>query len=152
MHTLAEINEEQHDEYGLKASGYLALLEKFEILFGLRLGYIVFGASEEVSKTLQAVTTTIQDAQKAGEAAKQFFLRQRSAEKFDELYDRCVIEASKYSIREPDLPKYRRPPRKIDDGTRPHQHPTPRSYFRQQYYEVIDTIITQLDQRFGQNR
>lgn len=150
MHTLAEINEEQHDEYGLKASGYLALLEKFEILFGLRLGYIVFGASEEVSKTLQAVNTTIQDAQKASEAAKQFFLRQRSAEKFDELYDQCINEASKYSIGEPGLPRYRRPPRKIDDGTRPHQYPTPRNYFRQKYYEVIDTIITQLDQRFGQ--
>lgn len=46
--------------------------------------------------------------------------------------------------------------RDIDDdlGSRwlnkSHNFQTPRSYFRQKYYEVIDKIILQLDHRFGQ--
>ena len=43
---MEEINHTTHDEYGLKAGGILSLLEKFDMLFGLKLGYLVFGASE----------------------------------------------------------------------------------------------------------
>lgn len=34
------------DEYGLKASGLLSQLEKFSTLFGLKLSYRMFVASE----------------------------------------------------------------------------------------------------------
>ena len=47
MDTL-EVHQTTHDEYGLKAAGILASLEKFSTLFGLKLGYRIFGASETV--------------------------------------------------------------------------------------------------------
>ena len=58
METMAEINSTTHDEYGLKAAGMLTSLEKFSILFGLKLGYILFAAAEQVSKSLQAKDAT----------------------------------------------------------------------------------------------
>ena len=51
-----------HDEHGLKAGGVLAALEKFQTLFGLKLGHLLFGPAEEVSKTLQGKDTSIQEA------------------------------------------------------------------------------------------
>ena len=46
MDTLEEISSTTHDEYGMKASGYLQSLEKFNTLFGLKLAYILFCAAE----------------------------------------------------------------------------------------------------------
>ena len=37
METMSEVNATTRDEYGLKAGGILAALEKFSTLFGLRL-------------------------------------------------------------------------------------------------------------------
>ena len=42
-----EVNQTTHDEYGPKAAGVLAALEKFEMLFGLKLGHLLFSASEQ---------------------------------------------------------------------------------------------------------
>ena len=56
METMAEINNTTRDEYGLKAAGILASLEKFRTLFGIKLGYVLFVAAEQVSMALQAKT------------------------------------------------------------------------------------------------
>ena len=53
MDTMEELNRTTRDEHGLKASGVHAALQKFETLFGLKLGHLLFGPAEEVSKTLQ---------------------------------------------------------------------------------------------------
>jgi deoxyribose-phosphate aldolase len=50
---MEEIHATTHDDYGLKASGCLHSLEKFNTLFGLRLAHTLFGATEEVSLLLQ---------------------------------------------------------------------------------------------------
>ena len=41
------------DEYGLKAGGLLAALEKFETFFSLKLGCLLFGCSENTSMQLK---------------------------------------------------------------------------------------------------
>ena len=38
---MSEVNATTRDEYGLKAGGILAALEKFSTLFGLRLGFLL---------------------------------------------------------------------------------------------------------------
>lgn len=49
--TMQEVNETTS---GLKAAGALAAMKKFSTLYGLRLGYLFFGAAEETSIALQA--------------------------------------------------------------------------------------------------
>ena len=53
MDILEVINSTTHDEYGMKAAGFLQLLEKFNTLFGLRLAHTLFCAAEQVSFILQ---------------------------------------------------------------------------------------------------
>ena len=60
METLEEVNHTTRDEYGLKAGGLLAALDKFQTLFGLKLGHLIFGASETLSKSLQGKNTSVQ--------------------------------------------------------------------------------------------
>ena len=54
---MEEVNQTTHDEYGLKAAGVLAALEKFE-MFGLKLGHL-FSAAEQTS---QAKDRSVQEA------------------------------------------------------------------------------------------
>ncbi len=59
---MEEVHRTTCDDYGLKAAGVLAALEKFEIFFGLKLGNLLFSTAEETSKVLQAKDLTIQEA------------------------------------------------------------------------------------------
>ena len=52
MEILQEVHQTTHDEYGLQAAA-ISGLEKISTLFGLKLGYLIFGASETLSKSLQ---------------------------------------------------------------------------------------------------
>ena len=75
---LSEVNTTARDEYRLKAGGILAALEKFSTLFGLRLGFLLFATAEEVSKSLQAKDTTVQQAVTSNNLASAFYRRQRT--------------------------------------------------------------------------
>ena len=50
------------------------------------------------------------------------------------------------------LPRYRRPPARLDDGSAPHRHGSPKDHYRAQYYEACDLIQTALDIRFNQEK
>ena len=72
---LCEVHQTTRDEYGLKAYGLLSALEIFSTLFGLKLSYLIFGASETLSKSLQGKGTTLQKAFAAVNLAKAFYIR-----------------------------------------------------------------------------
>ena len=143
------ISMESHDDYGRRANGVLTMLEKFSVYFGLKLSFLVFSATEQVSKALQAKDTTVQEALTSVKAAELFVQRHKNDEWFEMFYDTAVTEAERYSI-VPTLPRYRRPPSRLDDGARPHVYSSPKEYFRRQYYEVLDMVngeISRFDQK-----
>ena len=150
MDTMEEVNHTTHDEYGLRAKGILTTMEKFENLFGLKLGYLLFSAAEEVSKCLQAKNTSLQEALSAVNLASGFFKRQRTDEAFNVFYDGVLDLATKLYIGSPHLPRYRRAPARLDDGSAPHQFDSPRSYYRSQYFQACDLLIGELEERFDQ--
>ena len=101
METLQEVHQTTHDEYGLQAAGLLtgiSGLDKFSTLFGLKLGYLIFGASETLSKSLQGKDTTLQEALAAVNLAKAFYKSQRTDEAFCRFYDQVLETAEKVEI------------------------------------------------------
>ena len=56
IETMKEVHSTTHDEYRLKAGGIVTALEKFDTLFGLQLGHLLFGCEENTSKVLQEKT------------------------------------------------------------------------------------------------
>ena len=126
METLDEVHQTTKDEYGLKAAGLLSSMEKFSTLFGLKLGYLIFGASETLSKSLQGKDTTIQEAVAAVNLAKGFYRRQRSDQSFQLFYENVLQAAQKLGIGDPQLPRYRKVPKRLDDGSQQHRYSTPK--------------------------
>jgi len=59
----------------MKTGGILEALLKFQTLFGLQLLYLLFGASESLSRSLQAKDLSLQEALSAVNLAKSFYER-----------------------------------------------------------------------------
>ena len=60
-----------------KAAGLLALMEKFSTYFGLKLSFLLFGATEQTSTALQYKDNSVQEALSAVNSSINFLNRQR---------------------------------------------------------------------------
>ncbi|KAI8511315.1 zinc finger, MYM-type [Branchiostoma belcheri] len=151
MDTMQEIIETTRDDYGLKAGGVLSALEKFGTLFGLRLSQRLFSAAEEISKALQGKDMNVQDAVSSVTVLKSFFQRQRTDGAFESFYNATVNVARELDIGQPTLPRHRRQPKRLDDGSNPYRHNAPKDLYRQIYFEACDLLIGELTERFNQD-
>ena len=150
--TLQKVNAECHDEYGCTAGGYLAQMEKFSTYLGLKMSHLIFGAGEQLSISLQGKDTTLQEATTAADLAVCHLERLRTDEKFHSFYE-DVVKCSKNLTAPPCLPRYRRPPQRLDEaGLTSHEFSSPECYFKQQYFEVLDLLVNELKRRFQQKR
>ena len=91
----------------------------------------------------------MQEALIAVNMAKLFLQRQRDDCAFERFYVNAELQAKQYNI-EPVLPRYRRHPRRLDDGASPHVDKIPQDYYRRQYFEVLDLLSEELTRRFDQ--
>ena len=146
-----EMIQKGKDEYAMKANGYLNSMQSFRTFFGLKLSYLIFSATEQLSLSLQGKDTTIQEAIQAGTLAKHFLERQRTDTAFDSFYSLVLTECKNLTT-DPALPRQRRPPKRIDSGTHGHVFSDPKSYFRKFYLDALDIIISELNVRFNQHR
>ena len=103
IETMEEVNQTTRDEYGLKAGGIIVALEKFETFVGFELGYLLFGAAKQLSKTLQGRYTSFQEALSAVNLAKLFYRRQRTDDAFN-TYHRVTKTFRSIKIGTPQLP------------------------------------------------
>ena len=53
---------------------------------------------------------------------------------------------------DPTLPRYRKQPRRYNDGEASNRFESPKTYFKQLYFEVIDLCHGELSNRFSQTR
>jgi hypothetical protein len=149
LEAFTEINSTSHDDYGRRAGGVLAQMEMFKIFFGLKLSFLIFSATEQVSVHLQRKDITLQEALASVKMANQHLQRQRSDAVYQEFYAK-VVKCSEDHTNPPSLPRYRRPPKKLDDGAAPTTFQTPEDMFRKTYFEVIDLVQQELMRRFDQ--
>ena len=143
---LEQISDESQGEVVAKALGLKTLMMKFATFFGLKLGHLVFNATEQLSSTLQ---THDINAQQAISAAKLLSIIFKLCEVSQHM--KLFIKVfAKDLTDEPILPRNKKVPRRIDSGAQSHCYASPSDYFRQQYSEVIDTLICELARRFSQ--
>ena len=152
MNALIEIRDGGSDEYAFKTGGYVALMDKFSTYFGLKLSFLIFSATEQLSVTLQGRNTTIQEAVQSSNLTIKFLEQQRKDVRFDVFYSR-LVQDSKDLTSEPVVPRYKRPPRRLDEAScHAHKFQDPKSYFRQQFFEALDVARGELEARFQQRR
>ena len=109
----------------------------------------MFCCTEEVSLLFQGKSTTLEDACQQVAVAVKYLEKQQTDDSFHAFYQQIVVD-SRDLTELPCLAHARRPPRKIDDGSSPHVFATPKEYYRNTYYEVIDIIVQALSRRCDQ--
>ena len=149
LQTLEEINTTGHDEYTLKAGGFLRQLQLFSTYFGLKLCVAIFAPTEQLSLTLQSKDIAVQEARDAALVTENFLRRQWTDTAFEDFY-KAVIAASENLTDEPVLPRQCKLPRRIDDGAPSHHPSTPSEMYQQKHFEVLDIVCDEINRRFDQ--
>ena len=132
-----------------KAADLATCLEQFRTYFGLKMCHLVFSATEQLATTLQGKTITAVVSIQARDATMAYLQRQRCEEAFNLFYDSVVQEASDKTDK-PKLPQSKNIPKRIDDSVDNYKHKTPRDYYQQQYFEVLDILLSEIQQRLNQ--
>ncbi|XP_046574110.1 zinc finger MYM-type protein 1-like [Haliotis rubra] len=119
-----EINK-GHDEYARIAGGLLSQFDQFSLYFGLKVSSQIFAAPEQLSSSIQSVETTAMDAQKGAEQVLAYYDKLRSTDTFSEFY-KSVVDEAEDKTDPPRLPRYRKRPKRLDDGSNTHTFPSKR--------------------------
>ena len=124
-------------------------MEMFSTFFGLKLSLLIFGPSETVSESVHAVNTA-QYAYTAVQPAVHRYKTLRSNTRFTAFLN-CVCDEprSLEVIEEPCSPRRRRIPQRLDNLAEGHFPGTVEYYYRQQYFEVLDLIVQDINNRFN---
>ena len=137
-------------ESSSKAVGIIALMDRFSSYYCLKLALLVLSATEQVSITLQHHDSNAQEALAAVKSAEYYLNRQRSDDAFNLFYDLVLQEAAEKGLQQPTLPRQRKIPRRIDNGSENHIFSSPKEFFHCQYFEVLDVLKGELSRRFDQ--
>ena len=138
-----------HDEYAAKGNGLAIRMENFDTYFGLKLSYLLFSVTEQLSINLQAKDITIQEAVSGAKLLVSHLKSLRTDAKYNAFYEE-VIRTSQGVTSEPTLPRQRKLPRRLDDGANPHVYLTPKDRFRHKYFETLDLAVGEIERRFKQ--
>ena len=122
-----------------KAHGLRTQMESFDTYFGLKLGHLIFSTSQQLSINLQAQNITIQEATRVAELLV-FHLQSLSTEaQFNVFYDQVLVQSSSLT-NERTLPRYKKLPRRLDEGHCPHRYFSPKHKYRHDYFETLKLL------------
>ena len=109
----------------------------------------LFTSSEQFSTNLQAKNTTVSDATNGAQLLVTHLKSQRTESSFECFYE-SVLKASSELTDEPCLPRFRKRPKRFDNGSQPHQYQTPKGRYRHIYYEALELAYGEVECRFSQ--
>ena len=115
----------------------------------MKLSVLLFGITEQLSRTLQGREINVDDSFMAVKVCLQTLQRLRTDCEFERFFKGVEAPASDL-CEQPVLPRVRRPPRRVDDGAPQHVFASVKEYYRREYFEAIDIIKGELEQRFEQ--
>ena len=98
---------------------------------------------------LQAKNITVQEATCGADLLIARMKSLRTEEKFGMFFDE--VEKKSYNLtEEPALPRFRKIPRRDNDGSMPHHYQTQKDQYMHIYFEVLEVIVGEIERRFDQ--
>ena len=145
--TFNQVNEMCADDYGRRAGGLSANMEKFRTYIGMKVAHLLFSGLEHISYIFQKKDVNIKEAQEAVKMANTYLESLRNDATFHQIYEKCVEESS-HLTNPPCLPRYKRVPKKLDEGADGYRFSSVENYFRSLYFEAIDLLSGEMATRF----
>jgi hypothetical protein len=131
--------------------GVQAQFTTFGYYFGCQLGFLLLQHSDNLSKTLQSTKLSACEGQRVAAMTAATLQRIRDEGSFDLFWKKVESDRQSLDVQEPQLPRRRKTPKRLDDGNSEGDYPdSPKVFYRQQYYEALDLIISTINDRFDQ--
>ena len=124
---------------------------KFDFLFGVFLGALLLGHSDNLSKSLQHKSMCVSEGQQLARLSLEVIKSFRTPENFQLFFAKVVSYQKKFEVEDPCLPRKRRAPARIEVGSSAgHFHTTVEDHYRAIYYEALDLAVECSSDRFDQ--
>ena len=153
IRTLNKISEEDAaTNVGAQAASVLNAIANFEFILFLHILEQVFSTLQSLSEVLQSSSVSLQQARLLANATIEALQDLRTQEQFNSFWVATQKMADNYNISPPEIPRRIQIPSKYNDSEEPEHHFSSIQYhYRKSYYEVIDTILSELKNRFNEN-
>ena len=141
----------RYSETRARIGGVEAAMSSFSFFFGLILGERVLKHTDNLSKALQSPSLTAFESHQMAQLTRQTLSGIRFQEAFDSCWEYVLMFQAQKGVSEPSLPRKRRVPPGQEVGCSVEfNHETVKDLYRQQYYEILDFVISAINDRFNQ--
>ena len=141
----------RESEVKARINGVATIMKTFGFLFGLILAERILKHTDNLSKTMQTSSMSAVEARSISQTCITVFNKIRTDLSFDQFWAFVEITRQSLHVSEPTLPRQRKRPRRYEDGDAEAYHPAePKVYYRQIYYQAIDSVISTINGRFNQ--
>lgn len=133
--------------------GCQAQMKTFNFFFGLHLGQRVFSHTDNLSATLQKVSLSATNAKEIANLTVQALKNIRSDECFKSFYETTLSKKERFheDVGEPEVPRKRKTPARFEHGSGVPSFPeSAEDLYRRIYFEVLDLMISAIEDRFKQ--
>jgi hypothetical protein len=130
-----------------RASGFHDKLEHFEFYFGLQVSLTIFEITDRLSSQLQGKAISIGQGMQFVQYAINELTSLRSDHSFHDVWELAINHSETMNAKQPELPRRQASAPKRFQSSRSHTFTAVEDYYRAQYFEVLDHVITCLSER-----
>ena len=131
--------------------GVLSQMKSFQYYFGVKLGQLIFGHCDNLSRTLQHKDLSAAEGQSVAALTITTLQSIHTDEMFDLFWEKVQMECEKLDIEEAKLPRARKAPKRYEIGQGDSSYPdSPKALYRITYFEGLDLVVSAVKERFEQ--
>ena len=137
-------------EMKARIRGVAAQMQKFDFFFGVSLGLLVLQHTDNLSRSLQKQDISAAEGQHTAVMTLSTLKSLRNDACFDLFWQKTTTSAEGLHVEKPTLPRRRKVPRRLDDGSAASFHVTVEEHYRVAYFEALDLIVLCIEDHFNQ--
>ena len=130
--------------------GVQTQFNSFKFYFHVQLAFLLLQHSDNLSKTLQSPHMTAAEGQRLASRTIATLSKCRLDEAYDLFWKKVEHSRQSLDIEELTLPRRRKLPKKLEEGSEGILFQNPKDYYQKSYFEAIDFIISSIQERFNQ--
>ena len=139
-----------------------AHMSSFRFFYGLNLSFKIYSITDNLPKILQAESMSAVESQETAAVSIKTLKRMRNQADAGAFYESTKMKAERFDFfQHPTLPRKRKTPNYktleqyfvvdgLPQGAEAHHPLNPKEHYCQTYFEVLDSIITVIEDRFDQ--
>lgn len=150
---LDQLDSDSDTTLGSKAKGLREQLEKGSMYLALLICCKIFQVTEKLSFLLQKPTLSVSAARESVQLVIVNLRSMRTEESFEQVWSQMSNDIDKYDLVEPQLPRVRKVPKKLEQTATPstsHKWDSPKDMLRATYFAGLDGITGEIEERFNQ--